>query len=294
MLNQQLQSSLNDAFTYAHELSHEFVTLEHLLLVLLENPQVTEILDACNGNIESLKEDLLMYIHESNDEIENEADLNVQPTLGFQRVIQRAIYQVQSSGQDEVTGGHIIVSMYSEPESQAVYLLEQQKIDRLDVVTYMSHGMSDDSFENVMALIEREPAQAPQVTMRSEADIPSALSDYIGGSLKDIKWRPIGLGVKQSLLKTSGNSTARLLYIPAGTAVPHHSHNGNELTLVLKGAFEDEVSRFGPGDVEMADEDLDHQPIAVEGEDCICLAVTDAPLKFQTLLHKLVQPFLKI
>ncbi len=147
MLNQQLQSSLNDAFTYAHELSHEFVTLEHLLLVLLENPQVTEILDACNGDIESLKEDLLMFIHESNDEIENEADLNVQPTLGFQRVIQRAIYQVQSSGQDEVTGGHIIVSMYSEPESQAVYLLEKQKIDRLDVVTYMSHGMSDDSFD---------------------------------------------------------------------------------------------------------------------------------------------------
>jgi putative transcriptional regulator len=120
------------------------------------------------------------------------------------------------------------------------------------------------------------------------------LTDYIGGSLHDVKWRPIGLGVKQSLLKTSGNSTARLLYIPAGTAVPHHSHNGNELTLVLKGAFEDEVSRFGPGDVEMADEDLDHQPVAVEGEDCICLAVTDAPLKFQTLVHKLVQPFLKI
>ena len=154
--------------------------------------------------------------------------------------------------------------------------------------------MSDDSFESVMALIEKEPAQTSQVTVRSESDIPSALSDYIGGSLKDVKWRPIGLGVKQSLLKTSGNSTARLLYIPAGTAVPHHSHNGNELTLVLKGAFEDEVSRFGPGDVEMADEDLDHQPIAVEGEDCICLAVTDAPLKFQTFVHKLVQPFLKI
>ena len=154
--------------------------------------------------------------------------------------------------------------------------------------------MGDDSFASVMALIENKPVQITESVEKVESDVPSALSDYIGGSLKDIKWRPIGLGVKQSLLKTSGNSTARLLYIPAGTAVPHHSHNGNELTLVLKGAFEDEVARFGPGDVEMADEDLDHQPIAVEGEDCICLAVTDAPLKFQTFIHKLVQPFLKI
>ena len=154
--------------------------------------------------------------------------------------------------------------------------------------------MSVDSFESVMALIESEPAEITKLASQPKSDVPSALSDYIGGSLHDVKWRPIGLGVKQSLLKTSGNSTARLLYIPAGTAGPHHSHNGNELTLVLKGAFEDEISRFGPGDVEMADEDLDHQPVAIEGEDCICLAVTDAPLKFQTLVHKLVQPFLKI
>ena len=109
--------------------------------------------------------------------------------------------------------------------------------------------MGDDSFESVMALIESQPTQTTQISERVPSDVPSALSDYIGGSLNDIKWRPIGLGVKQSLLKTSGNSTARLLYIPAGTAVPHHSHNGNELTLVLKGAFEDEVARFGPGDV---------------------------------------------
>lgn len=162
----------------------------------------------------------------------------------------------------------------------------------LDVST--PEEMSIDSFESVMALIESEPTKITQPASQPKSDVPSALSDYIGGSLHDVKWRPIGLGVKQSLLKTSGNSTARLLYIPAGTAVPHHSHNGNELTLVLKGAFEDEVSRFGPGDVEMADEDLDHQPVAVHGEDCICLAVTDAPLKFQTLVHKLVQPFLKI
>jgi len=154
--------------------------------------------------------------------------------------------------------------------------------------------MDDDSFDSVMALIENNPVEASEVLKKNVSDIPSALSDYIGGSLHDVKWRPIGLGVKQSLLKTSGNSTARLLYIPGGTAVPHHSHNGNELTLVLRGAYEDEVARFGPGDVEMADEDLDHQPVAVKGEDCICLAVTDAPLKFQTFIHKLVQPFLKI
>ena len=79
--------------------------------------------------------------------------------------------------------------------------------------------MDDDSFESVMALIESQPTQTTQILERAPSDVPSALSDYIGGSLHDVKWRPIGLGVKQSLLKTSGNSTARLLYIPAGTAV---------------------------------------------------------------------------
>ena len=83
-------------------------------------------------------------------------------------------------------------------------------------------------------------------------------------------------------------------YIPAGTAVPEHSHKGRELTLVLKGAFKDEIDHFGPGDIELADGHTHHTPVASDDEDCICLAVTDAPLKFNNIIHKIAQPFLKI
>jgi len=100
--------------------------------------------------------------------------------------------------------------------------------------------------------------------------------------------------VKQAILPTSRDATARLLFIPAGSAVPDHGHHGTELTLVLKGAFADEVDHFGPGDIEVANEDLDHTPIADIGEDCICLAATDAPLKFKGLVPRLAQPFLRI
>ena len=102
------------------------------------------------------------------------------------------------------------------------------------------------------------------------------------------------MGVKQSILPTAPGATARLLYIPAGTAVPDHGHNGTEVTLVLKGAFEDEDGRFARGDVEVATEELNHTPVADISEDCICLAVTDAPLRFKGLLPRLAQPFLKI
>ncbi len=124
--------------------------------------------------------------------------------------------------------------------------------------------------------------------------LPAPLRDYVGGTLDDVNWRPVGMGVKQAVLETSSEATARLLYIPAGTAVPDHGHSGMELTLVLKGAFSDELDRFARGDIEIAHEDMQHTPIADVSEDCICLAVTDAPLKFKGLLPRLMQPFLKI
>ena len=102
------------------------------------------------------------------------------------------------------------------------------------------------------------------------------------------------MGVRQAVLPTSTEATARLLYIPAGTAVPDHGHRGLELTLVLQGAFEDEEGRFARGDIEIADADLDHMPVADVSEDCICLAVTDAPLRFKGWLPRLAQPFLGI
>lgn len=125
-------------------------------------------------------------------------------------------------------------------------------------------------------------------------DLPQPLWDYAGRNLADVRWRPAGLGVKQALLPTGSEARLRLLSIPAGQAVPDHSHHGTELTLVLRGAFRDKFSRFGPGDVEVCGPDHHHTPIAEPGEDCICLAATDAPLRFDGLLPRLAQPFLKI
>lgn len=145
-----------------------------------------------------------------------------------------------------------------------------------------------------LALIQAETAQ-PRAEMKPVAsDVPAPLAGYIGGSLSDVKWRSVGMGVKQAILPTSAEASARLLFIPAGAAVPDHSHNGLELTLVLQGAFEDEEDRFQRGDIEIANEDIHHMPVADISEDCICLAVTDAPLKFRGLIPRLAQPFLRI
>jgi ATP-dependent Clp protease ATP-binding subunit ClpA len=155
MLDQALQTTLNEAFTHAHQQGHEFVTIEHLLLVLLENPQAIETLDACGANIEVLRTELTEFIRQTHMRFEQtDEELNVQPTLGFQRVIQRAIYQVQSAGQDEVSGAHLLVSLYSEAESHAVYLLEMQGVDRLDVVTYLSHGMGEDKSHDLSSELD--------------------------------------------------------------------------------------------------------------------------------------------
>ena len=124
--------------------------------------------------------------------------------------------------------------------------------------------------------------------------LPAPVQAYVGGDLDAVRWRRVGMGMKQAILPTGGKAMARLLYIPAGVAVPDHGHNGTELTLVLQGAFEDEVDHFGHGDIEVSDETLDHTPVADIGADCICLAATDAPLRFHGLLARLAQPFLRI
>lgn len=108
------------------------------------------------------------------------------------------------------------------------------------------------------------------------------------------KWRKLGMGVRQDILSADHEGSVRLLYIPPGQAVPDHGHNGQELTLVLQGSFSDETGRFGVGDLEVADEELEHTPVADEGEACICLAATDAPLKFNAFFPRLLQPIFKI
>lgn len=154
--------------------------------------------------------------------------------------------------------------------------------------------MSSGSLEATLSMIDRLDGDVEAPAHASEGILPAPVQDYIGGDLDAVKWRSIGMGVKQAIIPTKCDATARLLYIPAGSAVPDHGHKGLELTVVFQGAFSDEVDRFGPGDIEVANEDLDHTPIADIGEDCICLAVTDAPLKFNSFLPKVMQPFLRI
>ncbi|MCK8483451.1 ChrR family anti-sigma-E factor [Aliiroseovarius sp. S2029] len=111
---------------------------------------------------------------------------------------------------------------------------------------------------------------------------------------QDPTWKSLGMGVRQSILSQDKHGSVRLLYIPGGQAVPDHGHNGLEMTLVLQGSFSDETGRFGVGDIEIANEDLEHTPIADPGDPCICLAATDAPLRFNALVPRLLQPLFRI
>ncbi|MDM8167415.1 ChrR family anti-sigma-E factor [Roseovarius sp.] len=155
--------------------------------------------------------------------------------------------------------------------------------------------MSADSLDATLAMIDLAEARpAERDVPLGGGVLPAPVRAYVGGDLDSVRWRPVGMGVKQAILPTKGDATARLLYIPAGAAVPDHGHKGTELTLVIRGAFEDKVDHFGPGDIEVANEDLDHTPIADIGEDCICLAATDAPLRFNSWLPRIAQPFLRI
>jgi putative transcriptional regulator len=158
-------------------------------------------------------------------------------------------------------------------------------------------ALSGDSLAATLQLIRRKPGKpAPRNGPRTAGRrlFPKPLQDYVGGDLDAVKWRALGGGVRQAILPTSKAARARLLYIPAGAAVPDHGHRGIELTQVLQGAFRDEHDRFGPGDIEIATEADVHTPVAEPGEDCICLAATDAPLRFNALLPRLVQPFFRI
>lgn len=153
------------------------------------------------------------------------------------------------------------------------------------VLEGQSAEMSAGALEAVLARLE-----APEVPERAG----SPLQGYIGGDLSAVKWTSLGMGVRQAILPTSKAASARLLYIPAGQSVPDHGHRGMELTLVLQGAFRDDTDRFGVGDLEIASEELEHTPVAEAGQDCICLAATDAPLRFNALIPRLLQPFFRI
>jgi len=176
MLNKDLELTLNAAFREARTRRHEFMTVEHLLLALLDNPSAGEALNACGVDMGTLKVELSEFIDETTPVIPDlEEDRETQPTLGFQRVLQRAVFHVQSSGKNEVTGVNVLVAIFSEQESQAVYLLKKADVNRLDIVNFISHGISkaddeiggedhDDIHEEVQEVQGEEPTKLENFT----------------------------------------------------------------------------------------------------------------------------------
>jgi putative transcriptional regulator len=160
--------------------------------------------------------------------------------------------------------------------------------------------LARDALVKTLAYAATVEANSAAVPKRPRVDgarpiLPQPLRDYAGGDVDALRWRRLGRGPFHiPLIKSQSGEVARLLKIPAGQSVPEHGHNGIELTLVLSGSFADKTSRFGRGDLETADPELVHQPIVEASEDCICLAVTDAPLRFRSPLARLVQPFIGI
>ena len=173
MLSKELEITLNEAFRHARSHRHEFMTVEHLLLALLENEAAVEVLRACGADLEDLRDSLSQFIEDSTPLLpESDPERDTQPTLGFQRVLQRAVFSVQSSGKKEVTGANVLVAIFNEQESQAVYFLNCQDIHRLDVVNFIAHGISQ----------LQDSTQAPEVEQEVEGtestSQASALENY--------------------------------------------------------------------------------------------------------------------
>jgi ATP-dependent Clp protease ATP-binding subunit ClpA len=166
MLNKELEFTLNVAFKDAKDKRHEFMTVEHLLLSLLDNPSAEQVLHACDVNIEHLRQDLNIYINETTPTIaQDDIERETQPTLGFQRVLQRAVFHVQSAGKTEVSGANVLAAIFSEQDSQAVYFLRRENISRLDVINYIAHGItkhqSQDNFNSFDEEFNQDSHESP-------------------------------------------------------------------------------------------------------------------------------------
>ena len=180
MIAQELEVSLHMAFVEARQQRHEFITVEHLLLALLDNPSAAEVLRACAANIEDLRKNLTGFIKENTPVVPGTDDIDTQPTLGFQRVIQRAIMHVQSTsnGKKEVTGANVLVAIFGEKDSHAVYYLHQQGITRLDVVNYISHGITKAPQAKEQGPEEAKQGEGEEQATASQAGQPNALDQY--------------------------------------------------------------------------------------------------------------------
>lgn len=176
MLNKELEQTLNDSFKEARAKRHEFMTVEHLLLSLLDNSAAITVLNACGVDISKMRKELSEFIDSTTpliQELEEGEEQETQPTLGFQRVLQRAVFHVQSSGKSEVTGANILVAIFSEQESQAVYFLQLQDVARIDVVNFISHGIS-----KVPGLEDQNEYVADDINSSEEASKNNALDGY--------------------------------------------------------------------------------------------------------------------
>ena len=166
MLSKELESSLNRAFNDARDRRHEYITVEHLLLSLLDNSSANSVLQACGADLNLIRSELHEYLEKNTPIFSDVVSGEVQPTLGFQRVLQRAVFHVQSSGKKEVVGANVLVAMFGEQESQAVYLLSKQGVSRLDVVNYISHGIAKVSDETQK--IEHETRDEPSADSENQ------------------------------------------------------------------------------------------------------------------------------
>ncbi|MDN0074963.1 ATP-dependent Clp protease ATP-binding subunit ClpA [Crenobacter sp. SG2303] len=174
MIAQELEVSLHMAFMDARRKRHEFISVEHLLLAMIDNPSAAEVLRACGANLDQLKKQLSDFIDEHTPTVPGDNEVETQPTLGFQRVIQRAILHVQSSGKKEVTGANILVAIFGEKDSHAVYYLHQQGISRLDVVNFISHGITKQ---------RSQPSSSNESREQSESESDEATGP--GGALEN-------------------------------------------------------------------------------------------------------------
>ncbi len=194
MIAQELEVSLHMAFVEARQLRHEFITVEHLLLALLDNPSAAEVLQACSANIEDLRKSLANFIRDNTPQLAGLDDVDTQPTLGFQRVIQRAIMHVQSTGngKKEVTGANVLVAIFGEKDSHAVYYLHQQGVTRLDVVNFIAHGIKKSDPAEPAKSGDSQTAAEEQGAEKNEKSSPLELyTQNLNQSAKEGKIDPL-------------------------------------------------------------------------------------------------------
>lgn len=191
MLDKELEQSLSQAFNEASHNRHEFMTVEHLLLALLDNSAAVDVLVACGADIDQLRDQLQAFIAETTPVLPDDlTDMEVQPTLGFQRVLQRAVFHVQSSGRMEVTGANVLVAVFSETESQATYLLNKMHIERVDVVNFLSHGVTKEEDDIVAATDDDDSSESGgllKYTTHLNAEVQANRIDPLVGREKELE-----------------------------------------------------------------------------------------------------------